>query len=294
MEAPKTVPLRIYLFLALGLVAASQSGNLIRLGNAPPVTIAAWRLLLASLFLAPLAGRNFSALSTLSKRETGLLVLAGAAIAAHFFTWIWAVQHTTVANATMAFTTNPVFTALLGNLIFKERITKKLIGAILLGLVGVAIIGWSDLTFNTDHLAGDLMALLASALFTVYFLLGKRLRRKLPNTAYVSTLYGVASLFGFACMLYLDLPFVGFDQRTWICFFLMALVPTVIGHTAMNNSLQYIDASRISTATLVEPLLAGIVAYVAWSETVTVAALAGYTLICSSVVILALDMKRAA
>ncbi|MEE8410659.1 MAG: hypothetical protein V3T05_13745 [Myxococcota bacterium] len=41
--------MRIYIFLAIGLVAASQSGNIIRIGDAHPVAIAAWRLLLASL-----------------------------------------------------------------------------------------------------------------------------------------------------------------------------------------------------------------------------------------------------
>jgi drug/metabolite transporter (DMT)-like permease len=286
------VPARVYLFLAVGLVAASQSGNLIRLGHTSPIAIAAWRLLLASLLLAPLAGRELKTLARLTSGEVILLIAAGAALAVHFFTWIWAVQLTTVANAAMAFSVNPVFTALFGGLLFKERVTGKLALSIALGLCGVAVIGWSDLRLEGDHLAGDGTALLSSALFTVYFLLGKRLRRKLKNATYVTVVYGVAAAVGFACLMALDLPAVTYDRQTWLCFLLMALVPTVIGHTALNNSLQYIDASRISTSTLVEPLLAGIVAYFAWDEAMTPSALAGYAVICSSVVMLALDIKR--
>jgi drug/metabolite transporter (DMT)-like permease len=292
MNSKESVSVRVVLFLAVGLVAASQSGNLIRIGNAHPIAIAAWRLLLAGLFVAPLAGRDLVKLKALNRKETLMLVLAGATLALHFFTWIWAVQLTTVANAAMAFSVNPVFTALFGSLIFKERITKRLVWSIGLGLVGVAVIGWGDLRFQKEHLTGDVAALLSSALFTVYFLLGKQLRKKLPNAAYVSTLYGTASLFGFVCVLALDLPLIDYDRQTWLCFGLMALVPTVIGHTALNNALQHIDASRISTVTLVEPLLAGIVAYFAWNEVMTGVALLGYAFICSSVVMLALDLRR--
>lgn len=282
------VPRRVYLFLVIGLVAASQSGNIIRLGEASPVAIAAWRLVLATVLLVPVAGRRLGLLRTLPRRDLLLLGAAGLALALHFFAWIAAVQRTTVANAATFFSVNPVLTAAAAYLVFRERAGRALVASIALGIAGVAATGLGDLGLRPAQLVGDGYAVLCSLLFTVYFLVGKRLRRSLPTAVYVTVVYGVAAVFSFACLAALDLPLADYAPRTWLCFGLMALVPTVIGHTAMNNALGHLDAGWIATSTLSEPLLAGLVAFLAWGETVTAAGAVGYGLISLSVVVLAL------
>ena len=283
------VPKKVWVFLAIGLAAASQSGNIIRIGDAHPAAIAAWRLLMATALLAPLAGRDLKLLAQLTRKEVVLVLLAGLTLAAHFFAWIAAVQLTTVANAAVFFAVNPVITATAGYLIFGERASRRLAISIAVGLLGVAALGWNDLSFSPEGLPGDGAALACSVLFTAYFLLGKRLRRVLPTTAYVTTVYGVAAVFSFAALLVFGEPFVDYDGRTWLCFGLMALVPTVIGHTSFNNALKFIDAGRISAYTLSEPLLAGLVAYLAWDEEITIGVLVGYALVSASVLILVLE-----
>ncbi|MBW2532251.1 MAG: EamA family transporter [Deltaproteobacteria bacterium] len=284
-------PRQVYVFLVIGLIAASQSGNIIRFGDAHPVAIAAWRLLLASALLAPLAGARLRQLATLSTREVLLLLASGMSLALHFFAWIAAVQWTTVANAAVFFAINPVITAGLGFLFFRERVSRMLAVSIGLGLGGVAVMGIGDLRLDPGSLPGDAAALVCSLLFTAYFLLGKRLRQSLHTSVYVTGIYGVAAAFSFAVLLVLDLPIIDYDGRTWLCFVLMALVPTMIGHTSFNNAVRYIDAGRISTATLSEPLLAGLVAYLAWGETITWTVGVGYALISASVIVLIMDRE---
>ncbi len=285
-------PRKVYVFLIIGLVAASQSANIIRLGEAHPIAIAAWRLLLATGLLIPLAGRRLTLLAQLSKREWALLILAGASLAAHFFAWILAVQLTTVANAAIFFSINPVITATGAFLVFGERASRKLVISIILGIIGVGIISSSDLNFHPHNLPGDAAAVGCSILFTVYFLLGKKLRQSLPTSVYVAALYGIAALFCFGAALVIDLPLIDYSGQTWLCFVLMALVPTLIGHTSLNNALRYLDAGRISAATLSEPMLASVVAYYAWGEQITLGAGLGYVLICSSVLVLVFDQLK--
>lgn len=277
------------LVLAVGLVAASQSGNIVRLGDAHAVAIAAWRLTIASLLFAVLAGKRLASLGRLSGTDVGLLLVAGVALAFHFFTWIAAVQITTIANAAICFSVNPVLTATAAHLLFGERFTPRLLIAIALGLSGVAVLGAGDLHFETERLPGDALALLSSILFTVYFLLGKRLRRLLDIRSYVTALYGVAGLCGFLGVALLGLPAVDYDARTWTCFLAMALVPTMLGHTGLNYALKYMDAGRISALTLTEPAMAGAVAYWVWGEALTPQAGIAYTLACASVLVLVSD-----
>lgn len=275
---------KVFLVLGFGLLAASQSGNLVRVGGAtPPVAIAAWRLAIASLLLAPLAGRRLAALAHLSGRQWAVLVAAAVALAAHLITWIAAVQHTTVANAAIFFSVNPVMTAMGGAWLYGERLTPRFGLAVVLGLAGVAWLGWGDWAGGSDALLGDGLALLCSVFFTLYFLAGKSLRPVLDNRAYVTALYGVAALASFVALAAWGLPFADYGARSWACFGLMALVPTMLGHTGLNYALRYLDAGRVSLATLAEPLMAGLVAWPAWGEPLTLRSLAGYAIVCGAV-----------
>ena len=284
-----SIPARVYIYLIIGTLAVSQSGNIIRIGTAHPVAIAAWRLGISTVLLALMGRGQLLALKKLTRPERIMLALSGIALAVHFFTWIAAVQSTTVANAAIFFSINPVFVAMAAFLIYRERVGWKLMAAIGLGLAGVAVIGLDDLDLKPEHLAGDIWAVACAMLFTVYFMLGKRLRRVLPTHAYVTGVYGVAALVGFVCLPFFGEPVFDYNARTWLCFVLMALLPTMIGHTAFNNALRYFRAGWLSAITLVEPVLAGTVAYFAWGEGLTCRVAAGYLLICLSVIVLVLD-----
>jgi drug/metabolite transporter (DMT)-like permease len=284
------VPRSVYLFLAVGLIAASQSGNLVRLAaNAPPVTIAAWRLLLASILFVPLAGPQFTCLKKLRPKEWMLLLASGAALSAHLCLWIAAVQKTNVVSAAIFFSINPLFTSVAAFFIFRERLTARLFLSIGLGLLGTVAIGWSDFGSDQNHFEGDALALLCSLFFTLYFLIGKKLRRTLPTQIYVCCLYAMAGIISMAIAVTTGEAVVSFDATTWVAFALLALIPTMIGHTSLNHALRYLDTSRVSAATLCEPPLAGFVAYWAWGETIGGATTVGYLLISASVLVLLMD-----
>lgn len=286
-------PRAVYIFLAIGLVSLSQSANIIRIGDAGPVAISAWRLVLATVLLAPLAGRKLATLLRLSRIDALVLVAGGIALTLHFFAWIWAVQETTVANATLFLSVNPVITATAAYLLFGEVASRRLVLGIALGIVGVGVLGANDLKLSPDNLLGDGLALISSLLFTAYFMAAKRLRKVLDAHVYVTAVYGVAAAFAFAVFALTDAPMIDYDGKTWLCFALMAVVPTMIGHSSLNTALRYIDAGRISAFTLVEPVLAGLVAAFAWGEEVTPLVVLGYVLICGSVLAVAIEKPAA-
>ncbi|MFH1810060.1 MAG: DMT family transporter [Pseudomonadota bacterium] len=288
------IPPRILIFLAVGLVAASQSGNLIRIGDAHPLAIAAWRLILASLVLAPFAVPHRQVLATRPGHERALLVLTGVVLAAHLTTWTAAIQWTTVANATSVLALGPVVTAFGALLFLGEKPRPRFVVAVLLGFSGVVAIGGGDLRLDPSHAAGDAMAVLSMVLFSAYLLLGRRLRGEVPNILYVTVVYAVAGVSAAVLLVMVGQPVFDHGARNWLCFALMAAIPTLIGHTAINSALRYISAGQAALATLVEPPLAGLVAWWVWAEPLTRHGAAGYALIAGAVLLLVTDRPAVA
>lgn len=284
------MPRSAVLLLTLGLVAASQSGNLVRIADAHPVVIAGWRLLLAALVMVPIAGFRVGDLRRVPASRVAEAFLAGIALGAHLVAWIAAVQRTTVANAATFFCINPLLTALAARVFLGERVNSRLGVSIALGLMGVLTMGIHDLRLSPEHLEGDLLAILCSALFTVYLLAGRRVRAVVDNRVYVLVLYGVAGIGTLTMAAVGGLPWLDRTPRNWVAYGLLALVPTLLGHTFLNHSLRWLSAARLSVLTLTEPALAGVVAWLAWGEAVPLSTVGGYGLIALSVVVLMWDV----
>jgi drug/metabolite transporter (DMT)-like permease len=64
-------------------------------------------------------------------------------------------------------------------------------------------------------------------------------------------------------------PFFGYSSSTYFYFFLLALVPQLIGHTTFNWALKYLPASMVAVAILGEPIGSTILAYFILGEGLT-------------------------
>src|SRR5512137_3152023 len=106
----KSQPSRLFVTFAIlgGILAVSTASIFIRFAqqDTPSLVVAAYRLTLASLILAPLAlTRHRAELRGLTRRELLLGLLSGFFLALHFATWISSLEYTTVASSVVLVTT---------------------------------------------------------------------------------------------------------------------------------------------------------------------------------------------
>ena len=71
-------------------------------------------------------------------------------------------QNTSVANAALFFSMNPVFAVLLESLILRERITKRELLSLGVALSGVIVVAYHDFNFSMEHLYGDVMSIICA------------------------------------------------------------------------------------------------------------------------------------
>jgi drug/metabolite transporter (DMT)-like permease len=249
----------LYPRIALGIVAVSFGAIFARLaGEAPSFAVAAWRLTLAALFLAPLT--LFRRERTMDRRSLVWSVLSGVALAVHFVLWISSLEYTTVASSVLFMSTHPIFVGLGSILFLRERLSRVLLMGIVLAVLGGALIGFGDFRFGGLALRGDLLALGGGVMAAAYFLIGRRVRRTVSLAEYVATSYGTAAAVVLLLCLATRTRLVGFAPSTYGYLVLLAVVPQMIGHSTINWALKRLSASRVSVFVLGEPVAATLLA----------------------------------
>ncbi len=274
--------------LAVAILAVSTASIFVRYAQAeaPSLVIASYRLIIASLVIAPVAWRNNRQELRALKRKEWLLALAsGVFLAIHFATWITSLEYTTVASSVVLVSTSPLWVALASWLLFRERLTRPLIVGLALAVLGGAIVNFSE----TQQLAdaspylGNALALSGGLAVAGYFMIGRRLRAKLSLVPYVTVVYGMAAVTLLLVTLTLRQPFVGYSPRIYIWFILLGLVPQLIGHSSLNWTLAQLPATFVALATLGEPIGSTILAYLFLGEAPTPLKIFGAALILSGI-----------
>jgi len=263
MEAPgRGGVLRAAPVLAIAALGASSGAVLVRLAESPAAVTAFWRLAFSVACLVPilLYRGDWREWKSLGRRETSLLAISGLCLALHFLTWFRSLDFTSVASSTVLVSTHPLFVGLLSARLLGERPTRREWIGLSLAVAGALVIGWGDFRAGPDPLRGDLLALSAAVFGSLYFIAGRRLRRRLGLLPYVVPVYSVAAL---TCLLVgrsADLQFAGWSSGTWWALVGLAIGPTLLGHTGFNWALRHVRAYVVSVILLFEPLGATLLA----------------------------------
>lgn len=275
-ETPPATRRRVLLVLGLAVLGISSSAVIVRgMEGIGPIAIAAWRCLAAGLLLSP--GIAMS-LRRVSRRDLALTTVSGAFLGMHFAVWFASLFHTTVMRSTVLVALVPVWTGLLEWLWTRERPTGRYWAGVGLALLGVTWLTTDDSLGGT--LAGDGMAVAAGLLWAVYFLIGREVRQRVEITAYMGLVSLAAAGFLFPAALLQGAVLTGFSPWTWGLLLLAALGPQLLGHQGSAYAVKYLPARIVSTAMLLEPVGATLLAWLLLAETPpATAALAGLVVV---------------
>jgi len=271
-----------YPVLAIGVVAVSCAAVLIREADAPALVIAAYRLGLAAVPTGALA----LATGRYRAPRDGLLawpLLAGAFLALHFGFWIASLQQTSVTTSVVLVTTNPLFVGLASPFVLRERVSAATWTGIAIATAGAALMAAEDVGEGMGTLVGDLYALLGAVFGAGYLMMGRLARPRMSWVGYVGTVYPVTAVLLVLAVLVAGEPFTGYSTKTFVMLGLLALVPQLVGHSAINWALAYVPAALAAVAILGEPVGAAILAALVLKETPSGFEVAGALLVLAGV-----------
>jgi len=278
LNATHRNPALFYLAIAGGVLAVSTAAIFIRYAqqDVPSLVIAAVRLTLASLILAPVAlARHRAELSRLSRRELGLGLLSGFFLSLHFATWISSLEFTSVASSVVLVSTTPLWVAILSPLVLRETISQTTLFGLVLALLGGTVVGLSETCQIQNSLTcppfseflqgqalwGNFLALCGAWMGAGYLLIGRRLRAKMSLIPYIFLVYGMAALVLIVIMSAAGQSPLGYPPMNYLWMLLLALVPQLLGHSTFNWALRYLPASFVAVTLLGEPIGSTILAF---------------------------------
>jgi drug/metabolite transporter (DMT)-like permease len=278
--------------LTVGIAAISTGAIFARAADAPSLVIAAYRVGLAALILAPFAWWKCSReITGLSRSDWKLVLGAGFFLAVHFATWIASLDYTSVASSVVLVETIPLWVGILTPFVTGERPGKATLAGIGLSFAGGILIGAGDFGIGGRALFGDALALAGGFSGALYIMLGRNVRPRLSLLAYVTTCYGTAGALLWGMVLATRTPFSGFPAPTWWAFIGMALVPQLLGHSSYNWALRWFSASTVAICLLGEPIGSTLLAWIFFGETLTAWKAAGGALILAGIVLAAVNEK---
>jgi drug/metabolite transporter (DMT)-like permease len=210
------------------------------------------------------------------------------------FFYFYTVSKLNVATAVFLQYMAPAFIAIYAIWWKKENLGRFGLPSLLLALAGSALIV-ADQAFAGlgQHTAGLLSGFASALAMAFYVLFGKRLMKR--YNSWTMLCYGL--LCGAVPFCLLEPPWViyrlHYDWQTWLFFGYIVIFDTLIPFGLAFMGLRYLKPTPASITMMLEPVIAGICAYLLLGETLSVMQLTGCSLILVAVIALNLDQNPA-
>ena len=274
MPNNRSPPAHAWAILSVAVLAVSSAGAVFMLmSEVQPLLRAAWRLQATSLILFPfflwqLRKSDFE----WDSQVVWIIIGSGACLWIHFGSWVWSLDHTSLAHSLLFVTAHPLI--IVGGMAVLRMSPHRWesIGAII-GVFG-AFLAVQDEGSGSVTLIGDLAAFLGAIAIVGYLAAGRNLRgeRNMPLFLYAFPVTSISAVFltihsvvsegtSITSAVAIDWTF-GWMDSAWILLVLyLAIGPGLLGHTGINASLKWLPPLVISVSVVLEPILGGILGW---------------------------------
>jgi drug/metabolite transporter (DMT)-like permease len=266
--------------------AVSWAAIIIKVCDAPATAIAFYRMLFAVALLFPFAITLYrKSFKEFTAKIFWATALAGFVLGWHLFFWIESLNHTSISSSVVIVTTQPIFVAILSGIFLKEKTGIKGITAIVMAIIGTILIAGFDFSLEKDYLWGDILAFLGALMAAGYLFTGRVVRARLNIFPYIFTVYSAAALTLGVILLLSGQLFSVYAPINYFYFFLLAAIPTLIGHSLYNYAIKHVKAFKVGLSIAGEPVLASIWAILIFAQYPSTGTILGGFLIIASLIL---------
>lgn len=237
---------QIYILLAIFLWSAI--GVIFRLSNVSVHIFLFYSLVIAVAVQSLIAWKKGYIKEITDRKRLTAPVLLGLVSLINSLAFFYAFRVTTISNAVLTHYTAPIIVAVLAALFLREKITKTLIGAIVISSIGLWIM-LDGFSVQPGHMIGILSGLASGAAYAVIIIMA----RKYAGQYRPFMLTYIVNITILICLA----PFIReFPLHALWSFLVMGIVHSIIAPILYYLGLQEVSASRAAVLGYLEPVSA--------------------------------------
>lgn len=275
--------------LMVGNVALAFGPWFVRLTDVGPVAAAFWRISLATPVLLVLAAATGGRLLSSVRGLGWILIGSGVLFAGDLAAWHVGIHHTKLANATLFGNAATFVFPLYGFLVARAWPTRTQGLALALAAIGAALLMGRSYQLAPQNFIGDLLCLLAGLLYAGYFILMSRARQTMAPLPALGFSSAAAILPLLVSALVLGEKIM---PANWTPLISLALLSQVLGQGLMIYALGRLSPLVIGLALLTQPIVAALVGWLYYGETLGVADFVGAALVAIALVLVRIAPPR--
>lgn len=231
-----------------------------------------------------------------AREEVALLVFYGI-VGFALVQWLYlvAIERLPIGIGLLLEFTAPVLVALWARLVWHEPVRRRVWAALALALSGLVLVGevWEDVRLDT---VGVVAGLLAAGALATYYLAGEHQTARRDALSLTCLSLGVAALLWAVVQPWWGFPFDALeasvplelgsaDVPVWALSLWMVVLGTIVPFVLSLGALHHLPATRVATVSMIEVLLAALVAWAWLGETLSAAQLVGGAVVLVGVVL---------
>jgi len=256
-----------FLILTFGAVLIGFAPIFVKWSTLSSSAISFYRMLLAIPFLFFLnyaLNRRFI-FKVKNKKTIFYAAIASLAFTTDLTLWHYSMNITSVSNATIIVNSAPIFVAILGFIIFKDKLSKTFIRSFLITYIGIIGLIYYSNNYINGKVLGDILCLVAALFYAVYLLVIAKLGKENSlNIIFYTTLF--CCLFSVLPMLIQGGNMIPASKFEWINLLSLAFLCQFGGQYFITHGIGKITASEGSIGLLMQPITATILAAFLFNE----------------------------
>lgn len=261
----------------------------VALSDMDPFTLNAHRFLGAFAVAALLSWKK---LLNVNKTTLKYSVLVGVALVFVYIGATFGVKYTTLSNSGFLCALTVIFTPIIGFIFLRQRLSRKMLIAVLMCFVGIALLTLKDdFSINMANLKGDLLCTMCGVAYAIDLLLTEKAVAHEEVDAFQLGVFqlGVTGVCNLILAFLVETPHFPTEPSIWEAVAFLSIFCTGVAFIVQPIAQQYTSASHTGVIFALEPVFAGIVAFVLVGEVLTAKAYLGAVLMVASIFVMEID-----
>lgn len=259
------------------------------LADMDPFTLNAHRFL-GAFFIA--AAISWKKVKTVNKTTLKYSVLVGIALVFVYIGATFGVKYTSLSNSGFLCAMTVVFTPMISRVVLKEKQDRKVVTAVLMCFVGIALLTLKDdFSINIGNLKGDLLCLMCAFAYAIDLLLTEKAVSHEEVDAYQLGVFqlGVTGVCNLIMAFITEQPHLPSTPSIWGAVLFLAIFCTGVAFVVQPVAQQYTTAAHTGVIFALEPVFAAVVAVIFAHEILTLKSYFGAFLMVASVIVMEID-----